>query len=320
MAGKTPETVPYEEFNQLFTAHQKLVNETAEEREKKVAEIVEKEIMEITDRIKEDMEIHADSIKNATLFKKMTIVMAAVKRVPQNGWNSFHKYKYPTETDLLEAVREILAEAGLALMVTVVDSKRELLDVHDKYKPTDPDKTKKNWFTRIKMEFTLGCTDTGQTWTSRFDGEGGDNEDKGLYKAYTNTMKYFLRQTFLIPTGDVAPDSDGRPMDVEYNDPPQGYDTPKNQNGGKNTQNQKKPADGKPEGNKETTAITREQLIEKWKSIGGTKDNFTPFYDKQVKDGKNHAIINKFLDSKIADRKKMQADADKAAPDETSGK
>ena len=33
-------------------------------------------------------------------------------------------------------------------------------------------------------------------------GAGDDGADKGLYKAYTGAVKYFLMKTFLIPTGD----------------------------------------------------------------------------------------------------------------------
>jgi hypothetical protein len=299
-----PETVPYEDFQKTQLANQALREEN-------------EGLAKMLDQLKNDLKVSKPD--KATLFGKMAVVMAAVKRVPKNGWNSFHKYAYPTETDLLEAVREILAEAGLALMVSVVESRKELMDIHDKFAPNNPDKTKKNWFTFIVMEFTLGCTDTGATVVTQFHGEGQDNDDKGLYKAYTNTMKYFLRQTFLIPTGDVQAEDDGRPMDVEYENPSQGYQDNgkqgdkggKGKGAGKSTPNDKKPATGQSKAN-EAGMITVEQLEEKWKEIGGTKDNFKPFYDKQIKDGKNHAVINKFLDMKIADRKKMQEEGSAA--------
>lgn len=289
--SNNPETVPYTDFQKVQLANQALKSENEGQ-----AKIIEE--------LKGTMAISKPA--KATLFGKMAVVMSAVKRVPKNGWNSFHKYNYPTETDLLEAVREILAEAGLAFFPTILESERVLHEIHDKY---DKAKNKFKWFTRIKMEFTLGCTDTGETIKGVFHGEGQDDDDKGLYKAYTNTLKYFLRQTFLIPTGDVQPDDDGRPMDAEYAPPSQGYTNDQKQpnkgGGGKTTQNtkptQNKPTDG-------AQAITRESLVEKWKSIGGTDTNFTPFYDKQIKDGKNHTIINKWLEGKIAERKKQQTE------------
>lgn len=110
--------------------------------------------------------------------------MSQVNRVPKNGYNSFHKYNYATESDLTESIRPILIEAGLAFFTTVLEQNRE------------------GEFTKVKMEFTLVDIDTGETLKSTYWGEGQDKGDKGLYKAYTGATKYFLMKTFLIPTGD----------------------------------------------------------------------------------------------------------------------
>lgn len=110
--------------------------------------------------------------------------MSQVNRVPKNGYNSFHKYNYATESDLTESIRPILIECGLAFFTTVLEQNRE------------------GEFTKVKMEFTLVDIDTGEMLKSTYWGEGQDKGDKGLYKAYTGATKYFLMKTFLIPTGD----------------------------------------------------------------------------------------------------------------------
>jgi len=110
--------------------------------------------------------------------------MSLVNRVPKNGYNSFHKYNYATESDLTESIRPILFESGLAFFSTVLEQERD------------------GEFTKVKMEFTLADIETGETLKSTFWGEGQDKGDKGLYKAYTGATKYFLMKTFLIPTGD----------------------------------------------------------------------------------------------------------------------
>lgn len=119
-----------------------------------------------------------------SIYSKILQVMKEVEKVPKNGYNQFHKYYYATESDLTESIRPILIDAGLAFFATVLDQSRE------------------GEFTKVKMEFTLADTETGETLKSIFWGEGQDKGDKGLYKAYTGATKYFLMKTFLIPTGD----------------------------------------------------------------------------------------------------------------------
>lgn len=119
-----------------------------------------------------------------SLYQKMAQVMNQVSRVPKQGYNSFHKYYYATESDLSENIRPILHDAGLAFFTQVLDQSRE------------------GEFSKVKMEFSLVDVDTGEKITSVFWGEGQDKGDKGLYKAYTGATKYFFMKTFLIPTGD----------------------------------------------------------------------------------------------------------------------
>ena len=44
-------------------------------------------------------------------------VLAEVHRVPKNGRNDFHKYDYVTESDLVDHLREKLAEQDLTALV-----------------------------------------------------------------------------------------------------------------------------------------------------------------------------------------------------------
>lgn len=245
-------------------------------------------------------EIHKHKSENkkdmAKLFGKMAKVMNDVERVPKSGWNSFHKYNYPTETDLLGATRKILAEHGIAFFANVLESSNELRFIYDKYQPNNEDKMKKKWFSEIKMEYTLGCTETGATIVSCFNGQAEDDSDKAYYKAYTNTLKYFLRQTFLIETGDTDDSSvDGQPMDVEYHNNEQ---RPQNGAQGKNNNNQRaNQPKNDPDG-----GIEKSQLVGKWKLLGGDEGSFEEFYNNQRAKNKTHVAINKFLDGKIVER------------------
>lgn len=298
-------SITKEYHEELMQAKEAEHEEVIEEMKKKSDERIEN----IREQLKSQMAIvehSGENIKFAPLFKKLSAVIAGVKRVPKNGWNKFHGYAYSTETDLLEGVRDIMSEAGLMIWVTVEHSERVQLKASNKDK----------WFTKIIMKFMVGCIETGETLTSTFHGEGEDESDKGLYKAYTNTMKYFLRQTFLIPSGEVQ--EIDKPMDCEYDN----RDKPQNKpqggrsgRGNRNTPPQDKDAQNKPqgaqngnqEGEKPTPMITVELLKAKWVQIGGSAsgetENWTAFYDKQLKEGKNNVIINTWLDQKIAAKK-----------------
>lgn len=127
------------------------------------------------------------------LYKKLAEVMAEIGMVHKKGWNDFHSYHYVTEADLVDAVREKLAERHVVLIPSV-----SALDERG----VTSDKGKQSTITTVHVDFTFCDGDTGETHTASWAGSGDDPADKGLYKAYTGAVKYFLMKSFLIPTGD----------------------------------------------------------------------------------------------------------------------
>jgi hypothetical protein len=140
----------------------------------------------------EDTPAEATAAPEAVLFRKLAEVMGAVHYVPKTGYNSFHKYKYAQEADLVEAVRGELAKRNVAVIpsLTGIDER--------------PCKagSKDSIVTTARVAFTFVCGDTGAMFRSDWAGQGEDPVDKGLYSAYTGALKYFLTKTFLIATGD----------------------------------------------------------------------------------------------------------------------
>lgn len=122
--------------------------------------------------------------KGLSLYAKLAQVTAEVGYVQKRGYNDFHKYAYVTEADLVDAVREKLAARNVILI------------------PSAPSVTREGNLTTVTMSFTFCDGDSNQTLTAEWAGTGEDKGDKGLYKAYTGAVKYFLMKTFLIPTGD----------------------------------------------------------------------------------------------------------------------
>lgn len=131
----------------------------------------------------------------ATLYRKIAAVTAAVSRIPKNGENTFHRYKYATESDITDGLRALLEEHGLAFLPPSVIS-------WERSETTKKNGERGDDLTRVQLQFGLACADTGEVFTAMFWGEGQDSGDKGFYKAYTGAVKYFLMKTFLIATGD----------------------------------------------------------------------------------------------------------------------
>ena len=127
------------------------------------------------------------------LVRKLAEVMKEVKYIQKTGYNSFNNYKYATEADVNEKIREVLAERNVIMIPSVKNhSVREHVNRkgHTEYIVT------------VEVEFTFMDGETGETIVFTTFGEGQDAGDKGTYKAITGAQKYALMKAFMIPTGD----------------------------------------------------------------------------------------------------------------------
>lgn len=137
----------------------------------------------------------------ASLYAKLARVMGAMTRLQKTGYNKFHGYKFASEADVADLVREAMAENNLALLPQIV--KWERVDTGRK---TSGGSITFN--TILEVEFTFCDGDTGATESRIWYGEANDSDDKGFNKAVTAAEKYFLLKTFMISSGDKADDPD----------------------------------------------------------------------------------------------------------------
>lgn len=132
--------------------------------------------------------------------------------VRKAGRNREQNYNYASEADFLEAVRPLLAAAGVAVVPSYA-----VLDTHDgQTKAGTPN-------TRVTLAgtFTFIHADSGDRIAVTTIGQGVDTQDKAAYKAMTGALKYALRQTFLIETGDdPEKDTDDPPARQPSAQPP----------------------------------------------------------------------------------------------------
>lgn len=129
------------------------------------------------------------------LAKAVCNVMLKVRFIPETGVNQHQKYKYASDEDLLAALQPAMAEEGLCMIPTACHA---VTTEH-----SDTRSGNKQWRTEVRETFTLMHT-SGETLVVESSGCGVDGEDKGVYKAMTGALKYALRHTFLVPTGEDA--------------------------------------------------------------------------------------------------------------------
>lgn len=122
-----------------------------------------------------------------SLFQKLANVLKEVERIEKRGHNAHHNYDYVTESDVVEALRKHLAEAGIVCVPFV-----------EKVTTTP---TEKGLMAHVEVSYKF--TNGSENIQVRVVGSGYDIPgDKAVYKAMTGALKYALRQLFLIPTGD----------------------------------------------------------------------------------------------------------------------
>lgn len=131
---------------------------------------------------------------NAKLAKKKSVARTLLTEMgvlEKKGNNKYDNYKYFTEAQYKDVSNTLLTKAGLELKPTEIE--------YFKYQVPN---SKTPVGRIVKMLFTLIDVDTGFYEESIIRGEGLDRGDKAGYKAYTGAIKYYLANTFMIPTGD----------------------------------------------------------------------------------------------------------------------
>lgn len=132
----------------------------------------------------------------ATIHTAILTVMAAVKNVRKDLEVSTGRssYKAASEAAFLRALRPQLIENGIHVYVAHYSD-----PTHEVY--TTSGGSSMNRVT-VMAEVVLHHEPSGTVIIVMALGEGADSGDKASNKAMTGALKYALRQTFLIETGD----------------------------------------------------------------------------------------------------------------------
>lgn len=126
----------------------------------------------------------------AALFAKLARAMGRLERLPKSGHNTHFNYDFVTDPDVSDAVRKALSAEGVAFFAHM----RNAQQLEKK--------------TVVEFTYTFADGETGATWSCNWTGEAIDTQDKGVAKAATSGLKYFLLKNFILSAGDPADDSD----------------------------------------------------------------------------------------------------------------
>jgi hypothetical protein len=152
-----------------------------------------------------------------TIHKALLEVMNEVGYVQKTGKMDFGntKYSYAGEVDLIKALRPALVKAGITFRCSGID----VINCDDfiTYKEWNG-KTTESLNHRFLAKYTFAFTHAeSDTSIDAFAvGDGMDSGDKASYKAATGALKYALRQTFIIETGDDPDDVHSETSQTQY--------------------------------------------------------------------------------------------------------
>lgn len=144
-------------------------------------------------------------IQGVGALQKLFAVMNDMGWVEKNAQISMGggSYSYATETDMLIELIPLFKKHKLVVIPTNVDD----------YKLTEKRVTKKDiesvsYLTEIKMTYRFYDVETGDYVECQVMSQGMDSTDKGVFKALTNALKYVLRQSTLMGTGEDVEKTD----------------------------------------------------------------------------------------------------------------
>ncbi len=129
--------------------------------------------------------------KNLNILKKMALVAAeeAVSFIVKDARNEHFNFNYASEKAIKEAVYPALRKHGVVFQLS----------------QGIPVMFEGNMV--VPCEYHFHDKDSGECLSGTFNGEGSDNQAKGVYIATTGAIKYLMTSMFGIVTGD-DPDHD----------------------------------------------------------------------------------------------------------------
>lgn len=142
--------------------------------------------------------------KSLSLVTKLARISSEMKHVPKNGFNKNGNYPYATDGDVFNAVNKACEQYDVFMSW---DNKLDTVQITE-FKTS----TGTTWM-RYRFDATLTFMDgdSDSIIVTNWPCIANDQADKGFGKAQTLGLKYALKTTFRIDTGDRDPDGEPQP-------------------------------------------------------------------------------------------------------------
>lgn len=135
-------------------------------------------------------------MERTNIYNKIINVISEISGVDEKGFNTYQKYNYKRQEDVINAIKPWLIKYRLLITSEVIEEETIIMEG-------------KGIFCKVTMEFTIIDLDTGDQVIKKYKGHGIDNGDKSIYKAMTGAEKYFYMKNFLIGTPNDDPEYSG---------------------------------------------------------------------------------------------------------------
>lgn len=132
--------------------------------------------------------------------------MMDVEYIQKDNANTHQNYKYASEKAIKTALGTAFRKHGVVLKLDTENPRIEM--------NMEPGKFSTLRATYIDTTYTFYDVDSGESLTGKMVSSGPARDDKGLWAATTNAIKYILTTTFLIPTGDDAESDTNHPATI----------------------------------------------------------------------------------------------------------
>lgn len=150
-------------------------------------------------------------MEQKNILAKMHAIMSEANYIQKDAKNKFHGYSYATERVIKEKLHELLVKHKVIFKLET--GKPQVIKVQPN-KEGEP-----QGMTILDCVYAFYDIESGESFGGVFASSGPARDDKGLWAATTNAIKYILTSSFLIPTGDDCESDQNHPAN-NNNSPP----------------------------------------------------------------------------------------------------
>lgn len=132
------------------------------------------------------------------LLQKIVAIRKAVERIEKTGFNQSANYNYAPDQLIKETFKPLMDQHGVVLQFSLTNKEIVTIDAKGDRKAV--------YLIFVEADYTFWDSDSGESLSGHWIGDGQLRDDKGLYAATTGLEKYAIMAMMFMPTGDDPED------------------------------------------------------------------------------------------------------------------